>query len=155
MKKRRIWSVASVLLLLSSSADAGTFIAAHGVSYDTSELQKIAFEDERVTAYLLTGDVIDYDFSSLQRIYFSDSQGTELSTVVSDLNLYLYPNPVSERLSLKGVPPNTEFLLFGSDGKLAKQGVGVGDLMEIDVASLPTGNYFLKLGERTLKFIKQ
>lgn len=86
------------------------------------------------------------------------------SSVVNDNNLYtnevnatklrLYPNPAKSTLCVSGVPANHKFAIYSAAGALVKEGT-FPENGQIDISKLPKSDYILKLGESSLKFIKE
>jgi hypothetical protein len=155
MKKERLCFF-TILFGVGTCLQAGTFIAAEGNSYDMDELQKISFSEDKVTAHLLNGETAVYDFSSLQRIYFTEKQETTfMNAAPNELELYLYPNPVMDKLFLRGLSGKTIILfIYDEQGRLIGQKECNSDEIEIDVSSFSDGIYFLKVNEKAVKFIK-
>lgn len=65
----------------------------------------------------------------------------------------VYPNPVKDDLSVSGISKNTAFEIYSMDGKLVKTGT-YSPNQSINVNSLTKGIYFIKIEEKTVKFIK-
>ena len=61
-----------------------------------------------------------------------------------DYKLNVYPNPASETISLKLHSPGTEVAIFNSTGMLAHKMFCCTNLQQIDISSLPVGNYYVR-----------
>lgn len=143
-------------LALAASTQAGTFIPAENESYDTETLRKITFDGDVVVAEWADTGTNRYEFSNLQRILFSEGKGDATgSESPGALQLFLYPNPVTETLCLDGVPEGAEVLMFGSDGTCMGSFLANGTQLKANVSGIKNGVYFLKIGDKAVKFIKK
>ncbi|OGU56313.1 MAG: hypothetical protein A2X64_08750 [Ignavibacteria bacterium GWF2_33_9] len=71
--------------------------------------------------------------------------------------ILLYPNPTTSTITLTGVPEGVaECRIFDvlSNCVITVETVHELSLQQIDVSALPSGVYFLRVGYRTMKFIK-
>jgi len=73
---------------------------------------------------------------------------------VSENEVMLFPNPVSDRLNMKGIKENADFEIFSTDGKLIRKGK-YSPSQTIDVSRLKVGVYFLKINAKSFKFMKE
>jgi hypothetical protein len=78
-------------------------------------------------------------------------------TVSQKAELQLIPNPVANRLFIKGVPVNTRFSITDINGRLVMNAVWTGQ--PIELSTLPAGYYTLQVLSTTQviskSFIKQ
>lgn len=145
-------------LFLAPTAYAGTFIPNGTESYNTEDIHKIVFDGDKVITVWENGQTNEYEFSSLQRIYFSEpGSQTEAETQLAEDNveLYLYPNPVVETLTLKGLPATAQVCLLSADGKIVRDLECEGGMLQANVSDLPKGIYFLRANGKAVKFVKQ
>ena len=84
-------------------------------------------------------------------VAFDDALSTES---VSKNEVMLFPNPVSDRLNMKGIKKTADFEIFSTDGKLIRKGQ-YSPSKTIDVSSLKVGVYFLKINAKSFKFMKE
>ncbi len=70
---------------------------------------------------------------------------------VGEVSVYVFPNPVSNRLNIQGVDETTSLSVFNLSGKCVLQNTGA----EIDVTSLDQGTYILRINNQYVKFIKK
>ena len=70
-------------------------------------------------------------------------------------SLSVFPNPVKEYLTLKGVKKDAVINLYDLKGGLLQTITAVENSTNIDVSSLQHGTYLLSTGEHTIKFVKQ
>lgn len=66
----------------------------------------------------------------------------------------LYPNPASDRIRIEGLEKETEISLFNAQGLLVKTLTLSGDA-DIAIGDLTSGLYFMRLGTRSVKFMKR
>lgn len=64
---------------------------------------------------------------------------------VSEVDLEIYPNPVSEQLFIEGAPFKSEIQLIDLNGKMLWQATSDGNRMSINVQHLPAGIYILNV----------
>lgn len=142
------------LSLLSISAFAGRFVVTPDEEYDTENVRKISFEQDKLHVTLDDGQLRSYDFTSFHRIYFTEKEASELNPVGA-AELYLYPNPVSDNLYLRGVSAGASYEMYDARGEKVGEGVALGEEIHFPVANFDRGIYFLKVDAKVLKFIKK
>jgi len=86
-----------------------------------------------------------------------DSLATSLQEQThAPLHLDVFPNPVSETLSLSwGEPTSMQAKVFNMQGALIASYAVSGGRAELNVSSLPRGMYVLVLGQHATPFLKQ
>jgi len=118
-------------------------------SYALSDVQKIVFDNNTMTVNMKSGS----DATNITSISFSEITGIENQKVES--SIFVFPNPVKETLTVKGVKKGAVINLYGLTGGLLQTVPAQDNSTNIDVSSLKQGIYLLKVGEKTIKFIKQ
>lgn len=73
---------------------------------------------------------------------------------VSEKSFKIYPNPVSNYLVIENSKDNSNYQIFTMDSKLISNGK-LNSTKRIDISELEKGNYMLKIGKWTQKFIKK
>lgn len=63
----------------------------------------------------------------------------------------VFPNPVQTSLRIRGVEADADVQVYNLDGRVVLRSTGA----ELNVSSLEAGNYFLKVKDCVLKFIKK
>jgi hypothetical protein len=100
-------------------------------------------------------DVLAACYSSKQGVYIYYNQGLtvgEKSMAKSDL--VIYPNPVAERLSLKGSFSRSQYRIMNIAGQTVLQGMVTDN--SIELSNLLPGQYLIKLDNRkAYRFTKQ
>ena len=75
---------------------------------------------------------------------------------VHSSSMVLYPNPTKDVLIIKNEELRIEnYNIFNVSGQVLIQGALSGETTVIDVKALPSGMYFIKIGNTTGKFIKE
>lgn len=73
--------------------------------------------------------------------------------------IQVYPNPVQDIINIKSKEPLVSYELYGATGQLVKQGTFTSTQEQLQVSSLQTGIYYIKLKTKsstvTEKFIKK
>lgn len=96
--------------------------------------------------------VVDKDgnqFSGYVKILFA-----EAPTDIEELGftqVYVFPNPVVNTLTIQGVDENTPLEVYNLTGASVLQDKGT----ELDVTSLSQGTYILRINNQYVKFIKK
>jgi len=79
-------------------------------------------------------------------------------TRLETANVQVFPNPTSGQLHLRSyeLQENTEYQIYSVVGQLLQSEiVNLQSEIEIDVSHLANGMYFLKIGNKVVKFIKE
>ena len=69
----------------------------------------------------------------------------------------VYPNPANRIITIVGtdrVCPPMEFTITNITGQIMMRGTISSDNQQVDVSNLENGMYFIKIGEKSMKFIK-
>ena len=78
----------------------------------------------------------------------------------NDNDLAVYPNPTTgtlfvEKQNFASLTQSATYRLTNLIGQTLLQGTITAETQQIDIANLPTGMYFISVGEQTIKFAKQ
>lgn len=68
---------------------------------------------------------------------------TSISSINSENNVYAFPNPAINTLSIKNRQHHQSFLLLNSLGQKVKEGKLMEDITTIDISEYERGVYFL------------
>jgi hypothetical protein len=96
--------------------------------------------------------VVDKDgnqFAGYVKILFAEKE-----TSIEELGftqVYVFPNPVVNTLTIQGVDENTPLEVYNLTGKSVLKDKGT----ELDVTSLSQGTYILRINNQYVKFIKK
>lgn len=96
--------------------------------------------------------VVDKDgnqFAGYVKILFAEKE-----TSIEELGftqVYVFPNPVVNTLTIQGVDENTPLEVYNLTGKSVLKDKGA----ELDVTSLSQGTYILRINNQYVKFIKK
>jgi len=83
----------------------------------------------------------------------NDDVGIKSQNVES--SIFVFPNPVKEKLTVNGVKKDVLINLYDMTGGLLQTIPAQENSTAINVSSLQQGTYLLRIGEQTIKFIKQ
>lgn len=74
-------------------------------------------------------------------------------------SLMIYPNPTSDYITIEAIPSEASMVqiynVLGVEIKSLTPTLSVGDEVRINVSDLPTGTYFVKIGNRFVPFVKE
>ena len=78
-------------------------------------------------------------------------------TITKNGSLNLYPNPATNQVTVSNyfVPNKTRYIIYSILGKQVQQGVLQEKEASINLSSLASGLYFIKIGDSTVKFVKE
>jgi glutaredoxin-related protein len=147
--------------LVSTPSIAGSFLL-------TDQSSNYAYQWYTCTTDTPIPGANDYLFevtdASFYYVVATNSCGSDTTDCVSipegsinqnqQISISVNPNPVSTTLFVSGLSKNEskEFLIFNGFGQICLQSKIENDA--IDISGLPTGFYFLHLGEQVLRFVK-
>ena len=127
---------------------------------------KITYASGKITstdeAVYRTNFTVETNLSGKQlsgKINFTYSENTPptgIAVTESITTLRVYPNPTNRQLIIKNgqlTIENTEYQIFSVVGQVLLQGQ-LGQEGQIDVSNLANGMYFLKIGNKTVRFLK-
>ena len=77
--------------------------------------------------------------------------GTGIGEIKNNSKIKIYPNPTNSIIKISGINPHEEIKIYDVLGNEILKSMQ----KEIDVSSLPSGMYYLKIGNGTQKFVKQ
>ena len=80
---------------------------------------------------------------------------TAIKNMKVESSISVFPNPVKEYLTLKGLKKDAVISLYDLKGGLLQTILAEENSTTINVSSLPHGIYLLSTGKHTIKFIKQ
>ena len=157
MKKTTLkWALCLAAFLWTSAGMAQTKVTLTFQNATTQEIEvnaygKIYFSDDYM--YIDDGTALPYSFavSDIRNMVFSEVLGVQ--DIVTE-TFKIYPNPVHNELYISGndFRPHS-YQLFSADGRLLLQGESrEGD--PVNVSTLPTGLYILKINNSSFKISK-
>lgn len=119
-------------------------------TFPLTDQNRVWFENG-TTLDLEVGDVIlEYALADIRKITCAEYEGTEES---SDPGMTIFPNPVHDVLTFRGLQGKQTISLYALDGRLIRS-FEVSGSPSIDVSDLPIGLYLVKTQTQTLKMIK-
>ena len=118
--------------------------------YALADVQKIVFEDNAMTVNMKDG----LEATGITCISFLLLDvGIKNPPFAS--SVFVFPNPVTTKLTVAGADKSAKINLFDLSGKLLQSVLAQDNSTDINVSSLPQGIYLLQVGEQIIKFIKQ
>lgn len=112
-------------------------------------------DDLRVYKKALTPENIQDLYVNPEVAGFCD-QETSVIPVFSDKDAYVYPNPATDIINLKGIENTTKYSIVDIAGRAVMNGIIDDSNATIDVSRLIKGYYFVRLdNQSTYNFIKQ
>ncbi len=145
---------AQVPCLITVSADGAE------TAYALTDVQKIIFAPSVATAnppivgmavIKKTGELV----SDVTRISFDTREPTGIADTKAESSVFIFPNPVKTTLTIRNVDANLKVDMYSVAGSLVQSSFTQEGSTDIDVSSLQQGTYLLRVGEQTLKFVKQ
>jgi len=120
-------------------------------AYAVSDVQKIVFDlgNNTMTVNMKAGA----DVSNVTSLSFDETTGIESPKVES--SIFVFPNPVKETLTVKGVEKDAIISLYDMSGKLLQSITSQENSTDINVSSLQQGIYLLQIDKQIIKFIKK
>jgi len=135
------------------AGDNWTSVLATGtenISYSlTGLLTKMQYE---FRAYIKT------DVSTIYGAILNFTTGsTKVTDMAQDTGIKVYPNPAGDKLHLQGydLQEDAEYVIYSVVGQVVMRGTLQNETTDINVELLPSGMYFLKIGNQTARFVKE
>lgn len=153
----RIKLFLSLIALLVASyvyaAEVSKFIAVSAdddnTSYVLADVKRINVVADSNGASMTVVNKDGEEFAGYKKILFAETEtGIDEMEISS---VYVYPNPVVNTLYIQGVEEGTLLEVYNLAGKTLLQEKGV----ELNVTSLPSGTYILRIDQQYVKFIKK
>lgn len=124
---------------------------------ELNTLQSLKFPDNLLQLNFTSGSVQSYDLSTVSTLYFQQYQ-TSVDDFLTDdsQSISVYPNPASNKIFIKNASENASLIaVYRIDGTLVLQKQYSGQNESIDISSLTSGIYVLRIENQAIKFIKQ
>jgi len=156
MKKKFLF-LGLALLMAGQLMMAQTFqmvtLSANGTetTYAVSDVQKVVFASNTMTVKMKAGA----DATNITCIKFTESTATGVKNVKPESSISVFPNPVTDMLSVKGVKKDAIIYLYNMNGALLQTVTSQENATNINVSSLQQGIYLLRINNMIIKFIKK
>ena len=142
----RIQSQNSMLLKFNDATQKTTLL---------TTLKKISFADGNIVLNYVSGTSDAFAVSLVQKLQFSTASGTQ-DLFADAQSLLIYPNPVSDFISLKNAPKGAlNVTIYRLDGSILLNSELSSDAEQINVSGLIKGFYLLKVNNKAFKFTKK
>lgn len=119
-------------------------------TYLLADVQRIEVQANDVQGKMTILQKDGNKVGNYQKILFATSTSTSLEEN-KELQIFVFPNPVSHTLNIQGVDENTPLEVYNLTGKSVLKDKGT----ELDVTSLTQGTYILRINNQYVKFIKK
>jgi len=131
--------------MITLSSDGGK------ATYLVSDVQKIVFDqgNSTMTINMKAGS----DVTNITSVSFEEVTGIE--TLKPESTISVFPNPVQETLTVKGVKKDAKITLYDMSGGLLQTVTSQENITNINVSSLQQGVYLLQVDKQVIKFIKK
>lgn len=120
------------------------------ITYLLANVQRIEVQANDVQGKMTILQKDGNKVGNYQKILFATSTSTSLEEN-KELQIFVFPNPVSHTLRIQGVDENTSLEVYNLTGKSVIKDKGI----ELDVTSLNQGTYILRINNQYVKFIKK
>lgn len=154
MKLKLLFSVLALSLasfLYAEESENMVAVSADGnkTTYALATVSRINVIADANSASMTVVDKDGNQFAGYVKILFA-----EAPTDIEELGftqVYVFPNPVVNTLTIQGVDENTPLEVYNLTGKSVLKDKGA----ELDVTSLSQGTYILRINNQYVKFIKK
>ena len=119
------------------------------------EVEEIQTEENTIEQEVVELDnQVEYVPSSLLTEIENQPVETKDVKPVSTVDIKLWPNPATEKLNISVPEGCNSFRIYNQMGKLSLSGV-LDSQTQIDISSLNSGLYIIRIANKSVKFIKQ
>ena len=154
MKLKLLFSVLALSLasfLYAEERENMVAVSADGnkTTYALATVSRINVIADANSASMTVVDKDGNQFAGYVKILFAEKE-----TSIEELGftqVYVFPNPVVNTLTIQGVDENTPLEVYNLTGASVLQDKGT----ELDVTSLSQGTYILRINNQYVKFIKK
>jgi hypothetical protein len=154
MKLKLLFSVLALSLasfLYATERESMVAVSADGdkTTYALADVSRINVIADANSASMTVVDKDGNEFAGYVKILFAEKE-----TSIEELGftqVYVFPNPVVNTLTIQGVDENTPLEVYNLTGASVLQDKGT----ELDVTSLSQGTYILRINNQYVKFIKK
>ncbi len=150
-------TVLALLLVFSGMLHAQSFQInlknGEETSYDFDNIESVVFRNSNVKVYKTSGEEDSYSFFSIQKMMMSTTI-TSVDNTETESALKLYPNPVSDRLTIESNNETGSAHIINMLGKVVETVQLSNTSTSIDVSHYQAGMYFIVIDSSKYKFIK-
>ena len=154
MKLKLLFSVLALSLasfLYAEESENMVAVSADGnkTTYALATVSRINVIADANSASMTVVDKDGNQFAGYVKILFAEKE-TSIEEI-GFTQVYVFPNPVVNTLTIQGVDENTPLEVYNLTGASVLQDKGT----ELDVTSLSQGTYILRINNQYVKFIKK
>lgn len=121
--------------------------------FQLGDVGKVTFSDGVLAVFGEADALAKIDLSTVSRISFSSAE-TGVKSVAGTSGARLLRNPVADLISVVGATPGSTVRVHDMWGR-QMLGIDGWNGEDIDVSSLPSGTYLLRINSETIKVIKK
>lgn len=118
------------------------------------EVSRVDFNTFTLSVQSKNGDSQKYDYDQVSRIELGKTTGISLLPS-KDVRLAVWPTVTSSVINVSGTEANDMIYVFGLNGTCEMSVSASEDVNAIDVSGLVPGQYVLKAGSTSVRFIKK
>jgi len=124
---------------------------------EISLLQNLQFPENLLQINFLSSSAENYDLSTISTLYLRQFPlAAEDYSLNESEEISIYPNPASNVIYVKNAPATSTLIsIYSIDGTLISQKQVSSQSQGLDVSSLITGVYILRINNQAIKFIKR
>ncbi len=123
-------------------------------SYSLDDIEKVVFTNDNFKVYTTSRDEDSYSIYVIEKMMFGGT-ATSVDEATSENPIKLYPNPVSDVLTIE-YDANVAYATITDMMGVVIKNISLNPAKTtIDVSSLQPGVYLLSLEKQVVKFIKQ
>ena len=154
MKLKLLFSVLALSVasfLYATERESMVAVSADGdkTTYALATVSRINVIADANSASMTVVDNNGNEFAGYVKILFAEKE-TSIEEI-GFTQVYVFPNPVVNTLTIQGVDENTPLEVYNLTGASVLQDKGA----ELDVTSLNQGTYILRINNQYVKFIKK
>jgi len=156
--KRTIFFICLILCTYMLSAQSVLYLSFQDNNtreIDLSTFSKMTFSNGVVRFAYHNTAADDFLVSTIRRIGFFSDESLDIHEKQFAKTIELFPNPADRFLYFRNVDETTQRInIYSLQGLLVYSGLVDHEQQVIDVSTLSSGVYLLKIGAQTLKFVK-
>ena len=121
--------------------------------YALTGVQRIIFAEDNTMTVKMKGETPEDDVLGIVNVSFGMHDFTDIKAI-STLAMAVFPNPVKTTLTVTGANADAKIDLYSASGTLLKTVLAQDNSTNVDVSSLENGIYLLRVGTKSIKFVK-
>ncbi|MFZ4454794.1 MAG: T9SS type A sorting domain-containing protein [Bacteroidales bacterium] len=152
-----VWMlIASCISAVAQNGPSATLTLKNGTQHPfaLSSIQKISFANSSLLLNYRSASPESFSLVAVGAITFSNLSA--IRPTIFNSKISLYPNPVSDFVSLRNLPEgNNVVTIYRNDGASARIFALSATDKTVDLSQLASGFYLLKVNNQVIKFVKR